>query len=101
MPQMTDKKYKERLYDMGQRLKVNREAYGITQADLAQHSGLSSRTICMMETGRKWWSVLSEMKYLDSLKALAEANWHRRKSSKHYTLPPILDPTTAIFQKYL
>lgn len=98
---MTDKKYKERLLQLGQRLKANREAYGITQTDLAQHSGMSSRTICAMERGRNWWTVLSEMKYLDSLEALIKANSHRRKSSKHYTLPPILDPKDAIFQKYL
>lgn len=98
---MTDKKYKERLLQMGQRLKANREAYGITQADLAQHSGMSSRTICGMERGRSCWTVLSEMKYLDSLKALIEANTRHRKSSKHYILPTILDPKDAIFQKYL
>jgi predicted transcriptional regulator len=86
---------------IGQRLRDNRVAYGISQSSIAVHSGLSTRTIGQMERGEVWWSVFSEIKYIESLKYLAEANHKRRTTSKNYVLPPILDPAQAIFLKYL
>lgn len=101
---MTDDEIIQKQKDFGQRLRANRNAYGITITSLSVHSGLSTRTIHQMELGlggKGGWTLRSEIRYLYSLKALAEANFIRRTTSKRYFPPVILSPDTAIFHKYL
>lgn len=87
--------------ELGKQLRDNRKAYGISQASLSLHSGLSTRTIGAMERGTLKWTVDTEIAYLTSLKALAEYSFNLRKHVKGYTPPILLPPDRAIFSKYL
>lgn len=87
--------------ELGRKLRDNREAYNITISDLSVHSGLTIGKISLMERGKIFWTLASEIKYMHSLQHLIEAQLERRKKFPKLYPPVKLDPDKAIFTKYL
>lgn len=44
--------------DWGHELKMHRKAVGISQLDLAEKIGVSSRTVCMWENGQRGMTLI-------------------------------------------